>query len=87
MSWMKVGLFGAIIFGLYYFQQIKMTLKGKGYDVDLLTGWLDDYRKFKRLIENETDQKAKIEYQGILNGLHLALVGLVVIAGFLLFGK
>ena len=85
MSWMKLGLFGSIIFALYYYQQIKMTLKGKGYDVDLVTGWIDDYRKFKQLIASETDQKTKAQYQAILNGLHLALVGMVVIAGFLIF--
>ena len=87
MSWMKLGLFGSIIFVLYYYQQIKMTLKGKGYDVDLVTGWIGDYRKFKQLIDSETDQKTKAQYQAILNGLHLALVGMVVIAGFLVFGQ
>jgi hypothetical protein len=87
MSWLKLGLFGSIIFALYYYQQIKMTLKGKGYDVDLLTGWIDDYRKFKQLIESETDKKAKAQFQAILNGLHLALMGMVVIAGFLVFGQ
>ena len=43
MSWLKLGLFGSIIFVLYYYQQIKMTLKERGYEVDLLTGWIDDY--------------------------------------------
>ena len=87
MSWMKLGLFGSIIFALYYYQQIKMTLKGKGYDVDLVTGWIDDYRKFKQLIDKENDKKTKAQYQAILNGLHLALVGIVIIAGFLVFGQ
>lgn len=87
MSWMKIGLFGSIIFVLYYYQQIKMTLKERGYEVELLTGWIDDYRKFKRLIDGETDKKRKTEYQTILNGLHFALLGTVVIACFLVFGK
>jgi hypothetical protein len=87
MGWMKLGLFGSIIFALYYYQQIKMTLKGKGYDVDLVTGWISDYRKFKQLITSEPDQKIKAQYQAVLNGLHLALVGMVVIAGFLIFGQ
>ena len=87
MGWLKLGLFGSIIFALYYYQQIKMTLKEKGYEVDLLTGWINDYRNFKRLIETEPDRKLKTQYRAILSGLHLALLGLVVIAGFLAFGQ
>jgi len=87
MSWLKFGLFGSIVFALYYFQQIKMTLKSRGYDVGLATGWISDYRRFKRLIASETDRRRIAEYQGILNGLHLALVGLVVIGALLLSGS
>ncbi len=87
MSWMKLGLFGSIIFVLYFYQQIKMTLKSKGYDVDLLTGWISDYRKFKQLIDSEPDKKMKTQYQQILTGLHFALLGVVVIAGFFIFGQ
>lgn len=87
MSWMKLGLFASIIFALYYFQQIKMTLKDRGYDVDLLTGGLTDYKRFKDLIVREKDEWKRAKYQALLNGLHLALVGLVVIAGFLIAGK
>lgn len=87
MTWMKFGLFGSIVFVLYYFQQIKMTLKGRGYDVSLVTGWFSDYRRFKSLLSGETDEQRKMEYQGILNGLHLALVGLVVIVVLLFSGE
>jgi hypothetical protein len=80
MGWLEMGLVGSIIFAVYYFQQIKITLKEKGHPVELFVGWLSDYRKFKELILNETDERTKLKYQGILNGLHLALGGLVVIA-------
>ena len=84
MGWLEIGLVGSVIFAVYYFQQIKMTLKEKGHHVDLFTGWISDYRKFKELIPNETDERTKLKYQGTLNGLHLALVGLVVIAFLLI---
>ncbi len=87
MSWLKIGLIGSVVFALYFFQQIKIALKEKGYDVDFLTGWLTDYRRFKDLILREKDEGKRVKYQGILNGLHLALAGLVVIAAFLAFGK
>lgn len=87
MSWMKIGLLASIVFALYYYQQIKMVLKDRGYEVDLLTGWLTDYRRFKELTLKEKDEWNRVKYQGLLNGLHLALVGFAVIAGFMLFGK
>ncbi len=87
MNWLEMGLAGSVIFALYYCQQIKITLKGKGYDVDPFTGWFADYKRFKQLIHSETDQNSKLKCQGILNGLHLALVGGTVIAYFLLAGK
>jgi len=86
MSWLKIGLLGSVVFALYYLQQIKITLKGKGFEVDLLTGWLADYRQFKAMILKESDPKKKAEYQAILNGLHLALMGFVVIGGFIWLG-
>lgn len=86
MSWLKIGLIGSVVFALYYLQQIKITLKGKGYDVDMLTGWIADYRRFKNLIHKTTDAKSKAQYQAILNGLHLALMGLVVIGAFIWLG-
>jgi hypothetical protein len=87
MNWLHIGLFFSIIYIMYSIQQIKIILKNKGYDVDLLSGPIEDYKRFKRLIEAESNRRLKTKYQGILNGLHLALVGLVVIAAFLISGK
>lgn len=87
MNWLQFGLFFSIIIALYGFQQIKMTLKEKGHDVSMLSGWISDYRKFTHLIKTEEDQKLKAKYQGILNSLQLALVGLVVIAVLLFRGN
>jgi hypothetical protein len=84
MSWLEIGLIGSVIFALYYVQQIKMTLKERGFNVEMFSGWLSDYKRFKELIANEKDERRKIKCQGILNGLHLALAGLVVIAYFLI---
>ncbi|MGB5984779.1 MAG: hypothetical protein WBG37_05690 [Desulfobacterales bacterium] len=86
MSWIKIGFLGSVVFTLYYLQQIKITLKGKGFDVDMLTGWLTDYRRFKKLILKESEPKSKAGYQGILNGLHLALMGLVIFGSFIWLG-
>ena len=87
MDWLKIGLFVSVIYILYSYQQIKIALKNKGYDVDLLSGPIEDYRRFKRLIETESNQGLKNKYQGILNGLHFALAGLAIIAAFLISGK
>jgi len=76
-------LFSAVV-ALYNFQQIKMALKQKGYAVEMFTGWLRDYRQFKALIEEETDQKNKISYQKNLNGLHFSLMGMAVFAVLIL---
>ena len=84
MNWLEIGLVGSVIFALYYFQQIKMTLKERGFDVEMFSGWYSDYKRFKELTAKEKDERQKIKLQGILNGFHLALVGLVVIAYFLL---
>lgn len=84
MNWLEIGLVGSVIFALYYFQQIKMALKERGLDVEMFSGWFSDYKRFKQLIIKERDERQKVKLQGILNGLHLALVGLVVIAYFLL---
>ena len=83
MNWLEIGLIGSVIFALYYFQQIKMTLKERGLHVEMFSGWLSDYRRFKALVAQEKDERQKIKLQGILNGLHLALAGLVVITYFL----
>jgi hypothetical protein len=87
MNWLSIGLIGAIVFTLHAFQQIKMTLKDKGHHVDLMSGWLADYRKFKQLTRDEPDELTRHKYQRVLNGLYLALAGLVFIPLLMLMGK
>jgi uncharacterized membrane protein YiaA len=87
MNWLTIGLIGAVVFTLHAFQQIKMTLKDKGYHVDLMTGWIEDYRRFKELIQNEADEQTRYKYQRILNGLYLALAGLVFIPLLMIMGR
>jgi hypothetical protein len=62
-------------------------LKDKGYHVDLMTGWIEDYRRFKELIQNEADEQTRYKYQRILNGLYLALAGLVFIPLLMIMGR
>lgn len=87
MSWMHIGLIGAIVFTLHSLQQIKMTLKDKGHHVEMMTGWLDDYRRYKQLASEETDETTRYKYQRVLNGLYLALAGLVFIPLMMILGK
>jgi hypothetical protein len=87
MNWLHIGLIGAIVFSLHSLQQIKMILKDKGHHVDLMTGWMDDYRKFKALTLEETDEATRYKYQRILNGLYMALAGLVFIPLLMIMGK
>lgn len=77
MSLIEFALFFSVVIALYNVQKIKIILKEKGYPVDMLTGWMADYRQFKKLIEKEPDQKTKIKYQQILSGLLFSLGGLV----------
>jgi hypothetical protein len=87
MSWLEIGLFGTVVFALYYFQQMKITLKSKGFSVNFFTGWISDYQAFKKMIQNEPDPQEKAKCQAILNGLHLALIGLIVIPVLMFRGK
>lgn len=87
MNWLAIGLIGAVVFTLHSLQQIKMTLKDKGYQVDMMTGWFEDYRKFKQLSLEEPDEMTRHKYQRILNGLYLALAGLVIIPFLMITGK
>jgi hypothetical protein len=64
-----------------------MTLKSKGYNVGLFSGWLSDYRRFKELLARETQEREKIKLQGILNGLHFALIGILVFTAMLASGS
>lgn len=79
MGWLEMGLLASLVFVLYAFQQMKIILKKNGLPVDLLSGWLKDYRAFKQLATDEPDPKLKAKYQGILNGLFLAIGGAVVL--------
>ena len=56
MGLFELAVFVSAIVALYNFQQIKIILKEKGYTVDMLSGWLRDYREFKALMLNETDE-------------------------------
>ena len=55
--------------------------------MDLMTGWLEDYRKFKQLTLDEADEMTRQKYQRVLNGLYLALAGLVFIPLMMILGK
>jgi len=87
MNWLEIGVIGAVVFAVYYMQQIKITLKDKGHDVGFFTGWLADYRSFKGLIAEEADEEARNGYQRILNGLYLALAGVVAIPLLMIYGR
>lgn len=87
MNWLAIGLIGAIVFALHAFQQIKIILKEKGHPVDMMTGWFDDYRRFKQMSLEEPDEQTRYKYQRILNGLHMALAGLVLFPLLMIAGK
>ena len=80
MSLFEIALVICIIIVVYNLQQMKIILKQKGYQVEMLTGMLRDHQQFKTLIQSETDQKTKIKYQQRLNGLYFALFGVVLFA-------
>lgn len=80
MGMLEFALIFSVIIALYNIQQIKLTLKDKGHTVDTFRGMLGDYQKFKKLMHDEPDQKIKIKYQKILNGLLFSLVGVVLFA-------
>ena len=87
MNMLGLALFFSFIYVLYSLQQMKMTLKEKGYEVDILSNPINDHKNFKILIEKEKEASVKARYQGLLNGLYLALVGTAVISGYLIFGQ
>jgi hypothetical protein len=78
MNWFDIGLIGAVVIVLYYFQEIKMTLKSKGHQVGFFTGWISDYKKYKELAMDEPDEKIKMKYQKVLNGLRFALIAVAL---------
>ena len=80
LNLLEIALIVSIVVAVYNLQQIKMTLKSKGHSVDLFTGWIADYRRFKEMAHSDqTDEQERIKYQKILNGLHFSLMGLVFI--------
>ena len=87
MGLIEFALVVSVIVALYNLQQIKMILKDKGFSVDLLSNPLDDHRNFKGLIEQAPDEKDKIKYQKILNGLYLSLGGFVFCAILMIRSK
>ncbi|MEA3435552.1 MAG: hypothetical protein U9R43_03745 [Thermodesulfobacteriota bacterium] len=87
MGLLEFALIFTIIYALYNLQQIKITLKEKGFTVDVIKGSLGDYRKFKDLIRNESNQEVKMKYQKTLNGFHFALFGIVLFAIIILRGR
>ncbi len=86
MNWLEIGLIVSLVIVVHNLQQIKMTLKDKGHYVTLFTGWFSDYNKFKTIIDEEMDVHKKTEYQGILNTLHIAMAGSLILLIFLFSG-
>lgn len=84
MNLLDIALVVSVIVALYNIQQLKITLKEKGFPVEMLSGWVDDYRNLKKLIRDEPDQKLKIKYQKILNGLFFSLAGTVVLLAMMI---
>ena len=86
MGWLEFAFLFSAVVALYNFQQIKIALKEKGYPIEMFTGWLRDYRQFKELIENESDDLRRINYQKCLNTLNFSLLGMILFA-FLILRK
>ena len=78
MGLLEFALIFSVIIALYNLQQIKMALKEKGHTVDMFKGVLQDHRKFKELLRNETDEKRKLKYRQTLNGFYFSLLGVVL---------
>ena len=47
---MDFAMLFSLIIALYNLQHLKITLREKGYPVEMLTGWSKDYRQLKELI-------------------------------------
>ena len=82
MGLLEFALIFSVVIALYNLQQIKMALRDKGLTVDMFTGLLKDLRKFKELMRTEPDEKRKLRYRQILNGLYFSVLG-VVLFGFM----
>lgn len=84
MGLLELAFILSAMVALYNVQQIKITLKERGCKVEMLTGWLKDYRQFKDLIQRESDSQSQAKLQKTINGLHFSLMGIAIFA-FLLF--
>jgi len=87
VNWLSIAILFSVIYIFYSLQQIKMILKEKGYAVDIFSNPFEDYKNFKMLVAREKETTLKARYQGILNGLHMSLIGTVVIAVYLIYGR
>jgi len=84
MDWLGLGFVFSVVYALYMFQQIKITLKDAGYHVEYFTGWVRDYQRFKQMIAKEKDGNVKLKHQKILTGLYVSLGGITIIGTMLL---
>lgn len=88
MTWFEIAVICPIVFGVYYIQQIKIALKERGAPVDMLGGWLADYRRIKKLVAGEeTNERTRARYAALLNGLHLSLGFLALMIVLRALGK
>jgi len=87
MTLLEVALILCAIITMYNLQQIKITLKQKGYAVEMLSGWLKDFRQFKAMIQAESDQKTRAKYQQTLNGFYFALFGVVLFTAMVIHNR
>ncbi|HDI60217.1 MAG TPA: hypothetical protein ENF48_07695 [Desulfobacteraceae bacterium] len=88
MTWFEIAVICPIVFGLYYIQQIKIALKERGEHVDLLGGWMADYRRLKKLAAGEEkNERIRSRYATLINGLHLSLGFLALIIVLRALGK
>ena len=80
MTLLEVALILSVVIAMYNLQQIKITLKQKGYTVEMLSGFVQDYRQFKALMQSESDQTIQAKYKQTLNGLYFSLFGIALFA-------
>ena len=68
---------------LVFYSYIKYLLVRKGFKIHILFDYGKDYQSFKKLIENEGDQKVRNKYQ---TALFFLKVSAVVLVGSTIFG-
>jgi hypothetical protein len=88
MNWFEIAVICPIVFGVYYIQQIKIALKERGEPVELFSGWFADYRRIKKLAAGEEkNERVRVRYNTLINGLHLSLGFLALIIVLRVLGK